>query len=65
MQGTDAVGANTDDTDGNLKLLFEKLEVGDEVRGELGGVSDVGEVGIPAGQGYVLRGDGGEFARVG
>ena len=65
MQCTYSVGADADDADGDLQLAFEEIEVGDEVGGEFGGVGDLGEVGIPAGEGDVLGGDGGELAGVG
>lgn len=65
MKGANAVGTDADDADGHLKLAFEKIEVRNEVRGELGSVSNVREVGVPAGEGEVFGGDGGEFAGVG
>ena len=65
MKGADAVGSDADDADGDLELLFEEFEIGDEVGGEVGGVGEGGEVGVPAGEGDVLGGDGGEFAGVG
>ena len=64
MEGADAVGADADDADGNLEFALKKIEIGDEVWGELGGVGDLGEVGVPAGESDVLGGDSGEFTRV-
>ena len=59
------IRADADDADGNLELALEKIEVSDEVGGELSSVGDGGEVGVPAGEGDVLGGDGGELAGVG
>ena len=65
VEGADAVGADADVADGDLQLLFEEFEVGDEVGGELGGVGEGGEVRVPAGEGEIFGGDGGELAGVG
>ena len=65
MEGTDAVGPDADDANRHLELTFEEIKIGDEVGRELGGVGDLGEVGVPAGECDVLGGDGGEFAGVG
>lgn len=65
MEGADAVGADADDADGDLEFAFEEFQVGNQVGGEMGGVGDLGEVGVPAGEGMVFGGDGGEFAGVG
>ena len=65
MQCTHSIGAYADDAYWDLELLLKEIEVGDEVCGKLDGVGDLGEVGVPAGEGDVLGGDGGELAGVG
>ena len=65
MKGAHPVRADTYYTDRNLQLTFEKIEVGFEIFRELGSIGDLGEVGVPAGEGDVFGSNGGEFARVG
>ena len=64
VQSAHPIWANADDADGNLQLTLEKVEVSKQIGGELSGVGDDSEVGVPAGEGDVLGGDGGEFAGV-
>ena len=65
MQRVHPIRTHADDADGYLELFLEEIEVGDEVCGKLDGIGDLGEVGVPAGKGNVLGGNGGEFAGVG
>ena len=42
MESADPVGADADDADGDLQFLFQEIEVGDEVGGQVGDVGDLG-----------------------
>jgi len=41
VEGTDAVGADADDADGDLEFAFEEFEVGNQVGGKVGSVGDL------------------------
>ena len=65
MEGAHAVGTYTDYADKDLQLLLEEVQIRNEVWGKLSSVGDLGEVGVPAGEGDILRSNGGELTRVG